>query len=45
MTPDWYYNAYELAVDNYDGEEYGGREWEELSDEEQQELIEDYYPY
>lgn len=44
MGPDWYYNAYEAARDNYDGIDYEDREWEELSDEEQQAIIEQYYP-
>jgi hypothetical protein len=40
MGPDWYYDAYERAMELYDPEEYDGRDWEELTEEEQQAEIE-----
>lgn len=40
MGPEWYYEAYERAIENYDPEEHDGRDWEELTDEEQQFEIE-----
>lgn len=39
MGPEWYYEAYERAIDNYCPEDFDGKDWEELTDEEQQEII------
>ncbi len=50
MGPEWYYEAYERAIDNYSPEEYDGRDWDELTEEEQQaeienEIDDNYYYY
>lgn len=42
MGPEWYYEAYEGAKEAYESEEAEDDSWEELSEEKQQELIEDY---
>lgn len=34
MGPDWYFSASERAEENHDPEDYDGREWNELTDEE-----------
>ena len=38
---DWYENIEEYVADNHDPEEYEGRDWCDLTDEEQQEAIRD----
>ena len=50
MGPEWYYEAYERAIDNYIPEEHDGKEWDELTEEEQQieienEIDNNYYYY
>jgi hypothetical protein len=40
MGSELYYEAYERAIESYRPEEYGGKDWEELTEEEQQEEIE-----
>lgn len=39
MGPDWYFNAAEAAEENHDPDEYEGREWDELTDQEKDEAI------
>ena len=34
MGPDWYFDASERAEENHDPEDYDGREWDDLTDEE-----------
>lgn len=36
MSPDWWEMAMELAQEDHDPDEYDGREWDELSVEEQE---------
>lgn len=39
MSPDWYFAAAEAAEANHDPDEFDGREWDELTDEEKHEII------
>jgi hypothetical protein len=41
MGPDWYFDASERAEENHDPDNYDGREWEELTDEEKDEATMD----
>lgn len=41
---DWYETAYESCADNHDPAEWDGREWDELTDEERDAEVMDFWP-
>lgn len=40
MAPEWWEAAYLRAMSEHDPDEYGGREWDELTDDERTLVIE-----
>ena len=41
MAPEWWFRAMEAAIESHDPDEHEGREWDELTEAEQNEAIED----
>lgn len=39
---DWWEQAYEACADNHNPEEWDGREWEDLTDDERNDAINDH---